>query len=109
MNQCPVERYREYAEFQFAVDGEGFGLRDARQALAEIGEASQEVVDLDELVIEAIKVTEYINPILLDDPRERPLESWWWHLGKLRSGVYPAQLLPQYLRDVYLGRFREAA
>jgi hypothetical protein len=96
-----LSRYREYAEFQFATDGEGIGLRAARQDLADHASYAQEVFDLDELVVEAAQVSDYINPLLLDDQRSHPLVEWWWHLGKLRDGTYPAQLLPDHLRAIY--------
>ena len=101
--------YQEYAEFQFAVDGEGLGLRSTRQALAERGTAQQTVCALDELVIEAVQIAEYINPALLDDPHDRPLPQWWWHLGKLRAGTYPAELLPPHLQAMYRQGQRQAA
>ena len=34
--------------------------------------------------------------------KAQPLESWWWHLDKLRARTYPAELLPSYLREIYL-------
>lgn len=102
-------RYQEYAEFQFAMDGEGLGLRSARQALAERGTASQTVCALDELVIEAVQAAAYINPALLDDRHDRPLPQWWWRLGKLRAGTYPAELLPPHLQAMYRQGQRQAA
>ena len=104
-----VRRYREYVEFQLAIDGEGLGLRPARQALAERGSMPQNVMDLDEWVIEAVGTADYINPALLDDPRDCPLSHWWWHLGKLRAGTYPAHLLPPHLRVIYQPAERQAA
>lgn len=38
---------------------------------------------------------------LLEDDVTRPLIQWWWHLGKLRAGTYPAHLLPPHLREIY--------
>ena len=80
----PVMRYREYVEYQLAVDGEGIGLRQARQVLAGQGIESLEIMTLDALAIEAVQMVERINPVLLDDASDQPLTSWWWHLGKLR-------------------------
>ena len=93
-------RYREYAEFQFATDGEGLGLRRARQALVTYS-ASGDVKGLDALVMETLEVADYVNPLLLEDCDDHPLTHWWWHLGKLRAGTYPAHLLPQHLRAIY--------
>lgn len=95
----PIARYREYAEFQFAIDGEGIGLREARDSLA--SEITDLVRDLDVLVIEAVRELEYVNPALLDDESAKPLAAWWWHLGKIRRGEYPAALLPPHLRALY--------
>lgn len=97
----PLMRYREYAEFQFATDGEGLGLRQARQALAVTHSTLPDVMDLDLLVIETLAATDYINPLLLQDRNDQPLPYWWWHLGKLRAGTYPAHLLLPHLREIY--------
>ncbi|MEJ5227196.1 hypothetical protein [Thermodesulfovibrio sp.] len=40
-----------------------------------------------------------------DRPYQRDHEEltrWWWHLEKIASGEYPAELLPEYLREIYL-------
>ena len=50
-----------------------------------------------------------VNPALLDDPHDRPLPQWWWHLGKLRAGTYPAELLPPHLQAMYRQGQRQAA
>ena len=96
-----LSRYREYAEFQLATDGEGLGLLGARQDLATNNINFSEVFELDELVIESIQDADYINPLLLDGHPNRPLTEWWWHLGKLRTGTYPAHLLPPHLQAIY--------
>jgi hypothetical protein len=105
----PLKRYREYAWFQFSMDGEGVGLRQAREALDERVARLKAVRDLDEIVIEATQVNEYINPVLLEDDPSQPLDRWWWHLGKLRHRTYPAHLLPEHLRAVYEQAADEAA
>ena len=46
--------------------------------------------------------------LLRDDPT-RPLAQWWWHLGKLRAGTYPAELLPPHLRAIHRPGQRAAA
>ncbi len=93
-----VKRYREYAEFQFAIDGEGLGLRQARHLAPKDDPV---VMDLDALVIETLEAADYINPLLLEDRNDQLLTHWWWHLGKLRAGTYPAHLLPPHLRELY--------
>ena len=105
----PLMQYREYVEFQLAVDGEGIGLRQVRQMLSGQGIESPELAALDKLAIEAVQAVERINPALLDDATDQSLTSWWWHLGKLRAGAYPADLLPPHLREIYLAGRREAA
>lgn len=98
----PVERYREYVEFRLAFDGEGPGLREARQALADAGLTDHEkVIALDVLALACIQEEDYIAPELLGDISARPLTAWWWHLGKLRAGTYPADILPPHLRAIY--------
>lgn len=103
-----VKRYREYAEFQFATDGEGLGLRQARQALVTDDEGP-DVNVLDALVIETLETADYINPLLIEDRNDQPLTHWWWHLGKLRAGTYPAHLLPSHLQAIYQPGHRHAA
>ena len=97
----PLMRYQEYAEFQFATDGEGAGLRAARHALSAALASSPEVRELDAMVVETALVAEDINPALLADDPDQPLSAWWWHLGKLRQRTYPARLLPGHLQSIY--------
>lgn len=97
----PLKRYEEYATFQFAYNGEGRGLRQARAALKLRLAMSHSVRELDEIVVEAVRVNDYIDPALLEDDAEQPLAHWWWHLGKLRQHTYPAYLLPEHLRSIY--------
>lgn len=96
-----LERYREYVEFQLAVDGEGLGLRQAREDLTEIVFATPPLRELDELAVASIVDAPYLNPALLEDDNTQALGKWWWHLGKLREGRYPSELLPPHLRAAY--------
>ena len=105
----PLKRYEEYVCFQLAYDGEGRGLRQARAALEPPLAISQTVRELDEIVIEAIRVNDYIDPALLEDDASQLLKHWWWHLGKLRKGTYPAHLLPEHLRTMYQTLIERAA
>ena len=43
------------------------------------------------------------NPIR-DDPSQ-PLEKWWWHLNKIAEGKYPADKLPEHLREIYKDKY----
>lgn len=36
------------------------------------------------------------------ESQEHPLHHWWWHLDKIARKEYPAELLPEYLREIYL-------
>lgn len=35
-------------------------------------------------------------------PEEAPLQDWWWYLDKIALRQYPADLLPEYLAEIYL-------
>jgi len=41
-------------------------------------------------------------------PDEASLDKWWWYLDKIAEKSYPAELLPEYLREIYLKARREA-
>jgi len=56
---------------------------------------------LDEIVMETILDHDDLQPYLQEDNPDYPLTQWWWHLGKLRAGAYPAHLLPAHLRAIY--------
>lgn len=87
-------------------EGVAPGLREQRQRVADQSWDQQQRVALryaDELLLEALvdkTVTHLPIELLRDDPT-RPLAQWWWHLGKLRAGTYPAHGLPPYLRAIY--------
>ncbi|MCB1769816.1 MAG: hypothetical protein KDJ31_09000 [Candidatus Competibacteraceae bacterium] len=64
-------------------------------------EEQNELAELDECVMDHILNFEDVQAYLLEDFDSRPLTHWWWHLGKLRAGTYPAHLLPPHLRAIY--------
>ncbi len=66
--------------------------------------------ELDQLALEYIQEAddEALWPALIEDDTAQPRSDWWWHLGKLRAGTYPAELLPPHLRVVYMEPLREA-
>ncbi len=98
----PIERYREYGYYQFSDDGEGFNLRESRDNLHKLGKGTDTTVqEIDEVVIEAAVVNDYVADYLLKDDNAQPLPHWWWHLGKIRDKSYPAELLPAHLQAVY--------
>ena len=100
------DRLREYSEvvdFGLLV-GEGLGLPEARETLAalQLTDEEAEVLGiLDEIVVEYLSDQDHwIDHYVLRDDPAQPLSHWWWHLGKLRAGTYPAELLPEHLREI---------
>jgi len=78
-----------------------------RDIIEERGLADK-VVELDKNLI---RYTLEIGSV--DVPPERlygevnpPLEKWWWYLDLIAERQYPAELLPEALRDVYK-KFKE--
>lgn len=39
------------------------------------------------------------------DDENHPLQFWWWYLDRIAEKNYPAELLPEYLREIYLKAF----
>jgi hypothetical protein len=82
------------------------GLRELRTEIERVPvdrEQRQSVSQLDRYLIDAIidlDDDEVPDDLLQDNPAY-PLTHWWWHLGKLRAGTYPAHLLPMHLRAIY--------
>jgi len=82
------------------------GLREQRQRVADQSWNPQQQLALryaDEFLLEAITDDDASDVLstLFQDDSARPLTAWWWHLGKLRAGTYPAHLLPPHLREIY--------
>ena len=90
------------------------GLHQLRTQVAQIPmnpEQRQRVAQLDVYLIEAVTDQDdhqVPEDFLQDDPAH-PLPQWWWHLGKLRAGTYPAELLPPHLQAMYRQGQRQAA
>jgi len=62
------------------------------------------VIEADKkLIQDALKEKPY-PPVITDD-YEPPLEYWWWHIDKIGEKTYPAELLPEHLRELYLQGF----
>ena len=99
-----LRAYSEVVDFGLIV-GEGFGLQEAREEIAALSLTAEETSVLqllDEIVIEfLIDPTHWIDDYVLRDDPAQPLSHWWWHLGQLRAGVYPAELLPVHLWKIY--------
>lgn len=102
--------YRELVEYGLPV-GEIPGFAEEREAVADAvldTEAQQELAFLDECAIEILRTADFIDACWLkDDPAHHLM--WWWHLGKIREGTYPAHLLPPHLRAIYQPATRHAA
>jgi hypothetical protein len=114
MAHQPVDRLNGYrVEIDFALSmGDGPLLRESRTRIAgmelTLGE-QRELMELDEMVMDEIIGRDDLQPYLLEDDPSRPPAQWWWHLGKLRAGTYPAELLPPHLRALYRPAQRAAA
>jgi len=35
------------------------------------------------------------------EENNHPMEDWWWHLHQIAKREYPADLLPEHLREIY--------
>ncbi len=110
----PDDRLNGYrVEIDFALSmGDGPLLRESRTRIAALALTPSEQRDLwelDEMVMEEIASRDDLQPYLLEDDPAHPLAQWWWHLGKLRAGAYPAELLPPHLRAIYQPAKRQAA
>ena len=66
----------------------------ARLAAATLdAHAAAELAEIDAILLEAAGAGDLLDEALAGDP-SRPLAEWWWHLGAVRAGTYPADLLP---------------
>ena len=95
--------YRVEIDFALSM-GDGPLLRESRTRIAALELTPHEQHDLqelDEMVVDEIMESDALQPYLLEDDSAKPLTQWWWHLGKLRAGTYPAHLLPPHLRAIY--------
>ncbi|MDG4552456.1 MAG: hypothetical protein P9F19_04610 [Candidatus Contendobacter sp.] len=89
-------------------------MREQRQHVAQQPWNEQQLAALwyaDEFLLELLtdEAESALPAELLRDDPTRPLAQWWWHLGKLRAGTYPAELLPSHLRAIYRPAQRTAA
>ena len=90
------------------------GLRELRDEVDHMlmsNERRQLVARLDGYVVDAITDLDddEVPAELLEDDVARPLPHWWWRLGALRAGTYPASMLPPYLRAIYQPALKAAA
>jgi len=94
-----------YAELvRFALDsGSAPGLQARRDDLGQAvldANQTEKLAQLDEEVIADVMDLPSIDDDLIQD-NSQPLHYWWWHLGKIREGSYPADLLPSHLSVIY--------
>ncbi len=95
-------------------EGVAPGLREQRQRVAQQPWNEQQLATLryaDEFLLEALtdEAESALPAELLHDDPTRPLAQWWWRLGQIRAGTYPAELLPPHLRALYRPAQRAAA
>lgn len=64
-------------------------------------EDKDEVKNSDKQLIECV-LAEGSYPPDSDDPSNFPFSHWWWHLEEIGKKTYPPELLPDYLREIYL-------
>ncbi len=89
-------------------------MREQRQRVAQQPWNEQQLATLryaDEFLLEALtdEAESALTAELLHDDPTRPLAQWWWRLGQIRAGTYPAELLPPHLRALYRPAQRAAA
>lgn len=82
----------------------GDPVRAEREWLAGIALNTEErrwLAMLDEALIHDVVYGDCL-PELYDDDPAQPLDHWWWHLGAIRCGSYPIELLAPELRAVVI-------
>lgn len=98
-----LKGYRHQVDFCLE-QGEGpvlCTLRNDIDTLSLTNDEKAELADIDAGAIEYLLTLDSVAEYLLADDDSQPLSHWWWHLGKIRSKTYPAELLPEYLRAIY--------
>jgi hypothetical protein len=63
-------------------------------------EDRQDVKEADIFLIECV-LKDGADPPDADDPEKYPPFHWWWHLDKIADKTYPADLLPEHLKEIY--------
>lgn len=103
VNNNPLIWYRELVRFSLDT-GTAPGIAERREELSRSSLTIAQIKELEDLDDEAIEIvldSPFIDADLMADDNKKPLAKWWWHLGKIRSHTYPAELLPEHLRAVY--------
>lgn len=106
--------YKELIEdWEFAINPENDCIYDydnapswlpVRDEIHELGlDDDERVKELDrQAIINAVKFDSEM-PYMRD---YEDLKRWWWHFEKIADGSYPAELLPEHLREIYLKALR---
>ena len=68
-----------------------------REKIANTNQENERVREIDQEIFLNIQNL----PELWKDNEDEPLSKWWWHLSKIKKGIYPAELLPEYLKKIY--------
>ena len=105
--RTPEELVRDYESVILDIpigEGPAYNLPIRREWIHQAGILNKDVIELDQIVIE-----ETLEGSLdwLTDRESQPLEKWWWHLQKIYHRSYPAELLPEYLRSLYLKHLKK--
>ena len=60
-----------------------------------------EVIKLEKQAIKYV-LTEVGASYRKKPPQAKDKTRWWWHLDEISEGKYPAELLPEHLKEIYL-------
>ncbi|WP_022670967.1 hypothetical protein [Hippea alviniae] len=55
--------------------------------------------NLDKKVVRGLR--KYPAELNRDYVENDSIKKWWWHLDKIQEGTYPAELLPDHLKEEY--------
>ena len=97
--------YCEPPAFDLRWYGTSAALLERRQSIyLRKLEDRQDVKEADISLIKCV-LEEGAWPPDSDDPEKYPLDHWWWHLDRIAERTYPADLLPEHLKEIYLKAF----
>jgi len=73
-----------------------------RDEIHELGlDENQEIIKLDKNALNLILKT---GGIIYREkpPQAKDKSRWWWHLDEIAQRTYPANLLPEHLKEIYV-------
>ncbi|MDI6865773.1 hypothetical protein [Thermodesulfovibrio yellowstonii] len=98
------EKWKVAVEAGFAFDYDtSVAWLPVRDSLFEAGVLDGEIMEIDKMAIQKAVKEGSDRPYRRD---HEDLTRWWWHLEKIASGQYPVELLPEYLKEIYLKALR---